>query len=275
MSAAPTVSSWLNLPQRLRQPEFSFLELLFQFSRDLRVAVPGIVQSFNATAQTVTVQIAIREMINVITADGQGGAAPVPTPTQIQILSDVPICTYGGGGFEVTLPIAIGDECLVVFGDSCMSAWWANGGVQNPEVSRRHNLSDGFAIIGPRSQPRKLANYSTDSLQIRSDDGNTVIDVQSGQIETTVDGGTTTTKSTPGSIVWSPDGGTTQISITPGVINLTAATVNVNGDEVVSGGIDVADTIVGHDDAVISGIAYVAHEHSGVTTGSGTSGPPV
>ena len=280
-ATTPQNSSWLTVPQRLRQPEFSFLELLFQFSRDLRVAVPGIVQSFNATAQTVTVQIAIREMINVITPDGQGGAAPVPTPTQIQILSDVPICMPRGGGFEVTLPVAVGDECLVIFSDSCMSAWWANGGVQNPEVSRRHNLSDGFAILGPWSQKRKLSAYSTTGLQVRSDDGNTLINVQAGQINSTVDGGTTTSKMTAGSIISSPDGGTTEITLTPGTAEVTATAITLNGNTtvdgnlVVTGGLDVADPIVGHDDAVISGIAYVAHEHSGVTTGSGTSGPPV
>lgn len=268
MSAAPTTSSWLTVPQRLRRPELSFLELLFQFSRDLRVAVPGIVQSFDATKQTVTVIVAVQEMINVITADGQGGAAPVPTPTQINVLSDVPVCMPRGGGFEVTLPVAVGDECLVVFTDMCHSSWWANGatpasseapggGAQSPEVSRRHDLSDGIAILGPWSQKRKLANYSTTALQIRSDDGNTLIEIADGQIDMT------------------PDGGTTEITLTPGAAKIQAAAITLDGDVTVTGELVVDDTIVGHDDAVISGIAYVAHEHSGVTTGSGTSGPPV
>lgn len=286
MSAAPTTSSWLTVPQRLRRPELSFLELLFQFSRDLRVAVPGIVQSFDATKQTVTVIVAVQEMINVITADGQGGAAPVPTPTQIKVLSDVPVCMPRGGGFEVTLPVAVGDECLVVFTDMCHSSWWANGatpasseapggGAQSPEVSRRHDLSDGIAILGPWSQKRKLANYSTTALQIRSDDGNTLIEIADGQIDMTPDGGTTTMDLAAGSITASPDGGTTEITLTPGAAKIQAAAITLDGDVTVTGELVVDDTIVGHDDAVISGIAYVAHEHSGVTTGSGTSGPPV
>jgi len=63
--------------------------------------------------------------------------------------------------------------------------------------------------------------------------------------------------------------------------------VNINGNEVISGALTVDETaliigqltvdstIVGHDDATISGITYSSHEHSGVTTGGGTSGPPV
>ena len=141
----------------------------------IRVAMPGIVQSFNAEAQTVVVRLAIKEMIKVNTPDGQGNTVPVITPTEIgeegSWLQDIPVLFIGGGGFTVCPPIAAGDECLVIFGDLCSNAWWANGGVQNQEVKRRHDLSDGFAIVGLRSQPRKLTSYDASAFQVRSDDG--------------------------------------------------------------------------------------------------------
>ena len=49
--------------------------------------------------------------------------------------------------------------------------------MQPPSEARNHDLSDGFALVGLRSRPRWLQNISTESLQIRSDDGATCIDV--------------------------------------------------------------------------------------------------
>ena len=76
----------------------------------------------------------------------------------------------GGGDYSITMPIKKGDECLIVFGDSCIDSWWQNGDVQNPIDSRRHDLSDGFALVGFKSQKNKLENYSDDSFQIQQND---------------------------------------------------------------------------------------------------------
>jgi hypothetical protein len=206
-------------------------EDFWQHACDLRVAVPAVVVSFDATKQTVVVQPAVQENIfqNL-----------VPTPINLPQLADVPIIIPRAGGFAVTLPIAAGDECLVVFADMCINAWWSQGAptdlnqpMPNQEERRRHDLSDGFAILGPWSQPRVLSDYSTSALEVRSDDGNTVIEVASG------------------SVTMTPDGGTSEISITPGIINLTATTVNINGQ------------------------SYALHTHSGVMSGGSDTGPVV
>ena len=62
----------------------------------------------------------------------------------------------GGGGWSITFPVSKGDEALVVFASRCIDDWWQSGGVGIQPDLRMHDLSDGFAIIGPRSQPRKL-----------------------------------------------------------------------------------------------------------------------
>ena len=80
----------------------------------------------------------------------------------------------------ITTPIKPGDECLVIFADRCIDGWWWLGGVQPPSEARNHDLSDGFALVGVRSRPRWLQGVSTESLQIRSDDGATCIDVNPG-----------------------------------------------------------------------------------------------
>jgi len=155
------------------QDEF-YRRLADKIKWDIRVAIPGIVQSFDPIEQTVTVQPAIRERIR----DQDGNMQFVDLP----LLLDVPIVFPRAGGFVLTMPVKQGDECLVVFSDMCIDAWWSNGDVQNQIEKRRHDLSDAFAILGAWSQPRVISDYNTDSAQLRTDDGAVTINVASDRI---------------------------------------------------------------------------------------------
>lgn len=140
----------------------------------LRVACPGIIRSFDPDEQTVTVQPAIREK----RIDPEG----TETWVEIPELLDVPVVFPRAGGYCLTLPVRAGDECLVVFGDSCMDAWWQSGGVQNQIDCRRHDLSDGYAILGPWSQPRRVPGYSTNTAQLRNDSGSAYVEIAGSTI---------------------------------------------------------------------------------------------
>ncbi len=125
----------------------------------------GIIQSFNATNQSATVQMAL--LRNVPTPNPKFGvtsdeAEIIYIPTPYPILTNVPVACWGGGGCSLTFPIAAGDECLVCFNDRCFDSWWANGTTATPpNVPRYHDLSDGIALVGVRSVPNALAGYST------------------------------------------------------------------------------------------------------------------
>lgn len=127
-------------------------------SRSVRVAMPGIVKSFNIDEQTVEVQPAIMERI----IDETGLIQELPLP----LLLDVPLVFPRSGGFSLTMPVNEGDECLIMFADTCIDAWWASGGVQIQEDIRRHDLSDAFAILGTWSQPNKVKNYSSTKAKL-------------------------------------------------------------------------------------------------------------
>lgn len=148
------------------------------FSRTLRVAITGVVTEVNYSAQTVSVQPTIREKIEI-----NGTYQWVELP----ILINVPFFVYSGGGYCITLPVSPGDECLVIFADSCIDAWWQSGGVQNQVERRRHDLSDGMAIVGFRSQVHTVPGYSGDSVQVRTGDGGTFIDLKPGQVTINAD----------------------------------------------------------------------------------------
>ena len=156
--------------------------ILRQALVDLRVCIPAIVQSFDHVKQVCTVQIAINELVRF-----PNGAQWKSIPP----INNVPVCLPRAGGFALTLPLSAGDEGFLVFCDTCIDLWWKDGGQQpggsnpknvpifqpNHEWRRRHDISDcGFFPMG-WSQPRVLSSYSTNSAQLRTDDGNTIIDV--------------------------------------------------------------------------------------------------
>ncbi|SFE43284.1 hypothetical protein SAMN04487969_102493 [Paenibacillus algorifonticola] len=144
------------------------------FSSNLRVAMPGIIQSFDPVEQTVTVQPAIRERVQ----DGKLQSSWVNLP----LLLDVPIVLPRAGNMVMTMPIAAGDECLVIFADMCYDAFFSNGGIQNQIEKRRHDLSDGIAIIGMWSQPNVIENYSTTSAQLRNLNGTQYVEISDNAV---------------------------------------------------------------------------------------------
>ena len=199
---------------------------------DLRVAIPGIIQSFDAAAQTVVVKPAIRECLDL---DGEEEWVEIPP------LVDVPIALPRAGGYTLTMPIGAGDECLVVFGDMCMDAWWQSGGTQNQVECRRHDLSDGFAIIGAWSQPKVLSAYSTSAAQLRNDAGSAVVEIAGSKV-----------------------------NIRATEINLDAPKVTINGTQTTINSTNLA--FAGSNSTTIDGKNFINHKHTGVDTGSGTSG---
>lgn len=201
---------------------------------NLWTALPCIVSAVNFAANTISAQPAIKGT----TTNPNGSTQSVNLP----MLVDVPMVFPTAGGYSITFPVAIGDECLVVFASRCIDGWWQSGGVQEAMEFRMHDLSDGFAIIGTRSQARKVTAWDTVNLQIRSDDHNTLIEVdKTGKVNITAP--TSMTVTTP----------------------LATFTGNVN----------VGGTLTATTDVIGGGISVKNHAHSGVTSGASNTGEPV
>lgn len=136
-------------------------------------AMPGEIESFDPLEMTASVQITIQAQVQA--PDGTFSWDTLP------LLIHCPVQFPAGGGFTLTFPVAPGDECLVVFASRCIDAWWQSGGVQPQAELRMHDLSDGFVLLGFRSQPHVIANIGADSTQLRSDDGATLLEVRNDQ----------------------------------------------------------------------------------------------
>lgn len=224
----------------------------------IRVAMPGIIQSFDPETVTAVVQPAIRSVEN----DNDGNR----DTKNYSLMVEVPVVFPRGGGCTLTFPVKEGDECLVIFADRCIDFWWQNGGIQEPVDDRMHDLSDAFCIVGPQSQAKKISGISTSAAQLRTDDGAAFVEVAAGH---------DITVKTSGKLTATAQGGTT----------ITSPTIILNGDVTINGNLSqgmgeaggsatMNGPVAVTNDVTAGGKSLMTHTHSGVKTGDGnTQGP--
>ena len=131
-------------------------------SMDLHTALPGHVVSYDAATQTAVCQPGIQVIFRA--------TGPVDLPQ----LVDVPVYFPRGGGFVLTFPVRVGDECLLVFAERAIDVWWQKGGTQVPAEYRTHDLSDAFALVGFQSVPgaqQVVGGASGSAVELRALDG--------------------------------------------------------------------------------------------------------
>lgn len=238
--------------ERVADPEEAMRMALSGQQSKLWTALPGIVSGFNASAMTCTVQPAISGARLV-----RGGSV---VDVNLPVLLDCPVCFPSGGGATLTFPIKPGDECLVVFSSRCIDSWWQLGGVQGQAEMRMHDLSDGFVIPGPRSQPRKIS-VSNDAVQLRTDDGAAYVEINPATHKIK--------------------------ALTSGDVEIQATNITLKGNIILDGQITQQNTAGGSttatmigpvnvtNDVTAGGKSLKTHVHSGVQTGGGNTGQPV
>lgn len=212
-------------------------------------ATPGIVTAVDLSAQTLSIQPAIQGEIML----PNGKAQRVNMP----LLINVPIVWPRAGGFAMTFPIAAGDEVLVVFGSRCIDSWWQNGGIGAQMEARMHDLSDGFAILAPCSQPKAqaLVDVSSDTVQMRDEGGTNYVEItKDGKINMVCDG---------------------DLTITAGgkfIVNSTETDLKENTK--VTGLVEASNTIESKVDFIAPNLPkYTLHTHTSTVPGIPTSIP--
>lgn len=138
----------------------------------------GKIVSFDATKQVANVQLQMKRIIFNTKAE----SADASTPTEPQVVSypmlvALPVFVYTGGGSYISMPVAVGDTCLVHFGDRDIDEWFNNGTELEPNTGRAHDLNDGFAVVGYRNLLNKIDGYDTTNVVIRS---SSKVDISNG-----------------------------------------------------------------------------------------------
>ena len=147
----------MKIAENIVDRNFLFDKLIKKLSKNIHVALPAIITEIDYEKQTCKAQAVIREYID-------------NEYVELPEFMDIPFFILSGGDYSITMPIQKDDECLVVFADSCIDSWWQSGGIQNPIEIRNHDLSDCFALVGFRSQNKKLDDFDSESFQIRRKD---------------------------------------------------------------------------------------------------------
>lgn len=129
---------------------------------DLHTAMPGAVDSFDASKQTANVKLLLKRKVQK--EDG------TVADEALGVAVNVPIVFPGAGGFRLTFPLQQGDGVLIIFAEASIDLWQELGGEQTTD-SRRFHLADAIAVPGLKASPAKWQGFSTDAMTIGSDTG--------------------------------------------------------------------------------------------------------
>ena len=216
--------------ERIDSLQDSLLAAFQGLQSGLWTALPGIVTNVSRLGSEQTVDVQPSVLMQLMGTDETW--FDVSPPVCIHCPAQFP----SGGGVTLTFPVAVGDECLLVFASRCIDGWWQQGGVAKQAEYRMHDLSDGFALLGFRSKPHVLSALSTTEAELRSDDGSTVI-------------------------------GLNPITST---LTLKATNIVIQGNVALTGNLGVSGSLA--NDGVDIG---KTHKHSGVQSGSNNTGNPI
>lgn len=112
----------------------------------------GEIVSFDKTDQTVTVK--------VLHIEDNNYDLYLDKEIEYPLLQKVPVVILQGGGSKITLPIKAGDQCVLLFCDYMIDAWWVSGESKPSIVPRKHDISDSIAIVGLQALTRVIKDYS-------------------------------------------------------------------------------------------------------------------
>lgn len=119
----------------------------------------GTVQSFDPSTMTVTASINYTKTFFQLNPTS---GKYVPVQVNYAPVLKAPIVSLGGGPVNLTMPIAKGDECLLMFNDRDMDNWFSAGTTTQPvATSRLHSFTDAFCLVGVKSIPNVLKAYDT------------------------------------------------------------------------------------------------------------------
>jgi len=136
---------------------------------DVHTALPGIVDTYDATSRRARVVPAIRLLLD------DGSLLDRPPVT------DVPVLFPSGGGLSLTFPLQRGDPVLMIFSQRGMDGFKSSYTVSPPSRGPIMDMSDAVALVGFGSVLTTPA--SATGAAIQTDDGTTSVVVEpSGEV---------------------------------------------------------------------------------------------
>lgn len=160
----------------------------------MNTCYPARIVSFDVLTQTATVKPVIERFFSDLEKDFE--------TIEAKELVDVPCHFPKGGGHSITMPVSVGDDCLVFFAQRGIDHWLyegleVTGGLlkrPSPQHKRRNSQSDAIALIGFGSgilteSPKVIEDFKPNAIEIRNVDRTqrVTLDVDSKNIEVVTD----------------------------------------------------------------------------------------
>lgn len=142
----PTLTDLLDAAKRVLSTQINCVQI-------------GQIQDFDIATQSASVQLVLKRVTNIF-PDG------TRTMEERPLLLKVPVMVLFGGNSFLSMPIAPGDNCIVLFNDREIDQWFAKGGIQTPLTYRAHSVSDAIAIVGIRSLQDSISDYLADGVRL-------------------------------------------------------------------------------------------------------------
>lgn len=141
---------------------------------DVHTALGGVVESYDASAQTARVRPLSRRIILAQDEEGEDEFEELP------VLEEVRVLHPGGASWAIHAPISAGDGVLVVVLEQDIAAWLRSGSPGAPDDYRRFSLAHCVALPGLRRQA--ITGASSDNLTIHAG-ANAVVTLSPSRLE--------------------------------------------------------------------------------------------
>lgn len=144
-----------------------------QLKESVHTMRPGVIENFDAQTQRAQVKLA-----NAIELENGQIVQP-------GLLLDVPIQFMKWGAFVITAPPKKGDEVAIFFSERNMDRFLTQGATELPPTTPRFfDFSDAFAVPGLLSNNNLIQNFSSDALEIKNENGATLVSLTESGVVT-------------------------------------------------------------------------------------------
>lgn len=132
----------------------------------------GQVVSFDRDLQTCVVQPVLKAR-----REGVSEAEALPQ------IEDVPMVFFGSGDFWITVDVKPGSYVAMICGERSIATWLNAGGIVDPELRQKFQLSDAIAFAGINPIPDALVpGVAADALEIRNRLGTVVAHLEGSKM---------------------------------------------------------------------------------------------
>lgn len=129
----------------------------------------GSIVSYDPAKNTASLQIGMKRQL------------PNNEIIDYPVLQDCPVFFLSGGQSYMSMPIQVGDSCLILFNDRDIDTWWATGESNVPNTPRAHSLSDAICLVGVRNQSDRVT-LKTNAIEINGADKKILINTDIANI---------------------------------------------------------------------------------------------